>query len=209
MRLTSLITITLIALVATPAVHAQEVFCGVGAAPGSPGFQAYLDRLEAQEREIGYLFLCDESMARYDFVAQAKAMAVMPNSVKFVPTALEKTRFAGLELVGTIPEYQSDRTTTAIRRVFRSPAGEVITLFEWDMVASGGSMTSHSQRGLTTVRGQPGRHTVVQSPSGLGHSELGWTENGRRIEVTINQGYGKGATLATLQAIADSLPQTP
>lgn len=140
---------------------AQEVSCGLGPPPGSPLFAEHIERQERQRQVLGYLLLCDESFARYDFVAEAARAAQRTQTLLLTPTNLATSRFASLTQIGAIPDIGSNQQGyRAVRRLFRTESGVVVTFREWDMAASGGDV-----RFMETTALSPFEAKRLASPS--------------------------------------------
>lgn len=151
--------------------------------------------------------MCDESFARYDFVAEAARAAQRTQTLLFTPINLATSRFASLTQVGAIPDVGSNQQGyRTVRRIFRRDSGVVVTIREWDMTASEGGVRYMGNNGVVTVRGRDARLAIVKTPTGKGHAEITWVEGGRLFEVTVGQAVTPDAALAELMALAESLP---
>ena len=155
---------------------------------------------------LGYLLMCEESMRRFDFSAQAHPVAEVARRLTFTPTSIAGTRFATLELLGAIAELRSQEGTSAVRWVFGGRSGEVVTLLEWDMTASGGNVGFMRENGWIELRGTKGQATVVLTPWGKAHSEIAWVERGRLFEVTVDRALLRDPEYTVLRKLAESLP---
>ena len=187
---------------------APQVSCGLGPPPGSPGF-AELEQLQEQQRAaLGYSLVCDENLRRYDHVAAAQPLPLVMARLAFQPVALENTPFREFEMVGGVPDLPAEAGASALHRIFRTAAGQVIDLREWDLSVLSAEVFSKRELQTQQVNGAPAQLLVVQAPSGRAVSLLAWVEGRRRYELSIDTNVVAAPPSPTLQALAASLPKS-
>lgn len=191
--------------------HSQtpRVFCGLGPPPGSPKYADHEREQDQQRTALGYVLVCDENLRRFDFAPKARPLKQFSSRLAFKLVALEKTPFSRFELLGGISEIESDEGIVALNRVFRSAAGAVIALREWDMSVGGGcSFPMRSDLFTERVHDNPAQLMVYQSPSGQAVSLLYWTEGRREYELSVDANVKQVALSPGLLQLAESLPKS-
>lgn len=185
---------------------AQLVMCGLGPPPGSKDYESWSSKVEQQRSQLGYLLICEKNLDRYRFEDQAKDDKAVIRKLSFRPRSLDGSAFMAFRLLGSIADNFGDTGASMYRRVYRGAEGELITLQEFSL-ENGGGVTRHRKDGLIRIRNAVAQLTVIQTPSGKGHSELSWEEGSSYIEITIDRGADAGRTRARLIALAESLPR--
>ncbi len=185
---------------------AQQVMCGIGQAPGSPGFDDWNKKIEQQRRDLGYLLVCDSNMERYRYENQIAEDNAVRRRLAFAPRDLDGSAFGKMQFLGSLADGFGDRGAAMYRRVFKGPDGEVITLLEFAL-RDGAGVTRMRTDGLLPVRGAEAQLTIVQTTSGKGSTDLAWQEDATYIEVTIDRGADNGRSTERLIRLAESLPK--
>lgn len=198
----------LLAPLESSAQPAPQVSCGSSPPPGSPGFAEHEQLQEQQRATLGYSLVCDDILRRYDHVAAAQPLPAVTARLAFKPVALEDTPFRNFEVVGGVAELPGDAGASAVRRIFRTTAGRVIDLREWDLSVLGGEVFSKRELQTEQVNGAPAQLVVLQAPSGRAVSLLSWVEGRRRYELSIDANVVAAPPSPTLQELAASLPKS-
>ncbi|MES2047169.1 MAG: hypothetical protein V4447_02130 [Pseudomonadota bacterium] len=185
---------------------AQLVVCGLGPLPGSNGFESWNNKVELQRSQLGYLSICEQNLDRYRFEDKAKDDKAVIQKLSFIPHGLDGSVFKSFRFLGSIADGFSDKGASMYRRVYRGAGGELITLQELSL-RDGAGVTWNRRDGMIRIRNSDALLTIVQAPSGKGHSELSWKEGSTYFEITIDRGVNAGRTKARLIVMAESLPR--
>lgn len=207
MHLTSFLIPVLISATLSGCHGASDEPCGLGPAPGAPGFAEHNARRADETRRNGFERVCKANLERYDvssdFVPLQRAMA----KLAFKPVDLAATPFAQYQVLGGVMETASG-VESRLYRGFRTPQGHALTLFEHDMSADG----SHSYRAPEDeperINGMAARLVVLEASSGEAVSVLSWLEGRRYYELWLDKNAARLQLKPQLIALAASLPKS-
>lgn len=214
MKIHSILTRTWpwIACVGTLAMAAQAMpgagpasteACGLGLPPDAAGFAQQEEQRASEEKKNGFSRVCESNLLRYSVTFVP--MAAATRDLDFTPVDLRSTLFAKLECLGGRAENVAD-TQSRLYRGFRTPEGQVLTLFEHDMSADGMSMWHDPKNEPERVNGLPARLIVWQASSGRAVSVLSWLQGRRYFEIWIESNAAHNPMRARLFELADSIP---
>ena len=185
----------------------REVHCGLGPPPGASNYVEHERKQAKQRAELGYLLTCADNLRRYDYLARANRLEGVLPRLAFKPVSLDATPFSQLQAAGGSADYFVDGRAAGMHRTFRSSAGRIIDLLEWDMSVSGGSVTSQQSLQTERVNDSPAQLTVVQTTSGKAVSILSWVEGRRYYELSIDTNV-KVFGLSDFLQLACSIPRS-
>jgi hypothetical protein len=194
----------------SPMAFAQggRVFCGLGPPPGSAAFEDHERLQDQQRRALGYVLVCEGDLRRFDYASRAEPLEKATRRLAFTPVPLESTPFQGFRALGGRPDHFGQSGPSALHRTFRTPQGNFVDLFEWDMSVAGGQVMVRADLQTDHVNGAPAQLIVVQAPSARAVSILSWTEGRRRYELSIDANVRTSNVSPTLMQLASSLPKS-
>ncbi|NML59608.1 hypothetical protein HHL21_00575 [Massilia sp. RP-1-19] len=179
--------------------------CGLGMAPGTPGFAAAEERERAEVRKNGFLHVCEANLERYKISFEPMSRAY--EDLAFPPVELARTPFSQFKSIGGMAEGVS-KTKSRLYRGFQMPGGHIVTLFEHDMSADGTSISRNPADEPERINGMPARLSVLQAGAGDAISHLSWTEGRRYYELWIGANVAGSPLREQLFALASSLPRS-
>jgi hypothetical protein len=187
------------------AVAEPEVFCGLGPESSSPDYQEYWSRRNQQEAQLGYVLVCQRSLAALDASPYALPVRESRRRLLFVPAALPQSWSAQLAPIGELPEHRTEAGALALRRYFRTTDEQIVSTFEWKMAQAGGSVRHQATARHSTVVDRPARLVRLQTPAGSSYVALAWESQGDYLEVSIRANKPAANTLALLHQLAQEL----
>ncbi len=181
----------------------EDASCGLGLPPDAPGFARQQEQRVAEEKKNGFRRVCETDLERYSVHFQPMADARI--GLAFEPVDLSRSRFARLESVGASPEAVGG-TVSRFYRGFRTPEGQVLTLFEHDMSADSTSIGRDPKDEPERINGLPARLIVLQATSGKAVSVLSWLQGRRYLELWLEANAARDPLRRRLFELAASLP---
>lgn len=216
MRVKFLRLAAMVCLFAPPVAGAHEKpdvvevpSCSSRPYPGQPGFAEWQRERDRQRAQTGYDRVCVRGLDWFDaHVGRARPMDVVMGRLAFEPVALESTPFRNFRLLGGVADRPVARLgASALRRVFRSPAGRVIQLEEWDM-SLGGSVYRRPDLLTQRVNGAPAQLTILRTDAGRAVSRLSWIEGRRLFDLSIDEDVGSPDRKSAFLSLAESIPRS-
>lgn len=208
MRITSLVLLPFLLAAVLQGCHANpDEACGLGPPPGSPNFAEHNARRAQENQRNGFERVCKANLERYDIASDLVPLPRATAKLAFKPVELVGTPFAQYQLMGGMMETVSG-VESRLYRVFRSPEGHVLTLFEHDMSADGTNSYRAPQDEPERINGLPARLVVMEAGSGEAVSALSWKEGRRNFELWMDKNAARLNLKPQLFALAASLPKS-
>lgn len=181
----------------------EALSCGLGLPPSAPKFAEEKEQQALEIKKNGFLNVCDANLDRYHIAFRPLASAVA--NLAFRPVDLSATPFARFISLGGWTEFD-DSERSRLYRGFRTPEGNTVTLFEYDMSVDGSSTWRDPRDEPERINGIPARLSVFQASAGKAISHLSWVERRRAYELWINVNVSGTSARERLFALARSLP---
>lgn len=128
----------------------------------------------------------------------------------FAPVDLANTAFDEFSLVGGRVDGSPIKGGFAdVKRVFRSPRGETLVLYEWAFQLTGGGGVLVEELVNGRVGKYPAIATILTSPDGNAVTRLFWATDSRAFRILVDRNLAREARLGDLFRWATAISEAP